>query len=51
MKNKTRIGLFVVLGALGTAHAENGTELVKGMFAQTNHTPKVLLDAVEKVLA
>ena len=44
MKNKTRIRLLVALGALGSAHAENGTEPVKGMFAQTKHTAKVLLD-------
>lgn len=44
MNTKTTIAVSAALGLASIGSAENGTELIKGMFDQTNHTPIVLLD-------
>ena len=45
MNTKTRIALVAAtLGMAAVGHAENGVELVQGIFAQTNHTLIPLLE-------
>lgn len=44
MNTTTQITLAASLGLASISFAENGAELIKGMFNQTNHTPKVILD-------
>lgn len=44
MNTRMNIALVVALGTSLAVNAETGAELIKGIFAQTNHMPKVLLD-------